>query len=270
MKLALDTFKIYIHRWYQQHGRHELPWRVTSDPYHIMISELMLQQTQVERVIPKYTKFLLHFPDTKTLANASLAEVLVLWQGLGYNRRAKYLHQTAQKIVSTDNKFPNDFSTLISLPGIGNYTAAAIMNFAFGVATPLIETNVRTVFLYHFFPDQKDVDDVQLLPFIEESLDHAHPREWFWALMDYGAYLKKAVSNPNRRSKQYAKQSTFSGSKRQVRGAVIRFLSTNVNANRLELESAIAGDMKFLPDVLHDLKNEKLIRERSGRFSLAV
>ncbi|MFZ1721766.1 MAG: A/G-specific adenine glycosylase [Microgenomates group bacterium] len=265
-----SSFQTYIQRWYNLYGRHELPWRQTTDPYHILVSELMLQQTQVERVVPKYTEFLLHFPNTKALASASLADVLKKWQGLGYNRRAKYLHKTAQLIVESGNSFPNTHSTLLNLPGVGNYTAAAIMNFAFDEPTPLIETNIRTVYLYHFFPDDAKVSDVVLLPLVEASLDYAYPREWFWALMDYGAYIKKVVPNPSLRSAQHIKQSKFSGSKRQVRGAVIRHLSNNLDATRLELELAITGNLLFLPEVLLDLQKEKLIEEHGGRFSLAV
>ncbi|HNS65921.1 MAG TPA: A/G-specific adenine glycosylase, partial [Candidatus Woesebacteria bacterium] len=185
-KQEIESFQRYITIWYQKYGRHTLPWRLTTDPYAILVSELMLQQTQVSRVIPKYKVFLKRFPNLKSLKSSSLADVLIFWQGLGYNRRAKYLWQLAK----TTQILPSSQVELEKLPGIGPYTASAICAFAFNQPTPMIETNIRSVFLYHFFPDQKNVSDRDLVPLVSSAVDQSNPRRWYWALMDYGSYLK--------------------------------------------------------------------------------
>lgn len=146
---------------YQRHGRRSLPWRRTKNPYYILVSEIMLQQTQVDRVIPKYTSFLKQFT-VKRLSEASLGDVLREWQGLGYNRRAKLLHQCAIQIGNEyKGKFPKTHAELMKLPGIGHYTAGAIMAFAYNSPVPIIETNIRTVFIHHFFHDATDISDEQ-------------------------------------------------------------------------------------------------------------
>lgn len=211
---------------YKTAGRHDLPWRQTYDPYQILVSELMLQQTQASRVITKYEAFIAQWPTVQQLAAASLADVLKAWQGLGYNRRAKFLHQCAQVITAEQaGSFPTTRAQLETLPGIGPYTAGAILAFAFNQPVVLIETNVRRVFLHHFFPAKEQVTDTQLYPYIERTVSSKQAREWYAALMDYGAYLKRAVPNPNRRSRHYSKQSAFVGSDREIRGAIIRLLS---------------------------------------------
>jgi A/G-specific adenine glycosylase len=222
---------------YRQQGRHDLSWRKTNDPYKILVSEIMLQQTQVTRVLPKYKAFLKQFPTTKKLAEASLGEVLVAWQGLGYNRRAKFLKQAAEAVMGEHKgKWPKILPELRALPGIGSYTAGAVVNFAYNEPVPLIETNVRTVYIHHFFHDKEGVSDTELLPIIERTLDTKNPREWNWALMDYGSHLKETVGNLSKRSKHYTKQSTFKGSDRQIRGAILRELAkgplTEINLYR--------------------------------------
>lgn len=253
--------------YFNKHGR-DMPWRQpdadgTFDPYKIMVSEIMLQQTQVSRVTPKYQAFIERFPTVVSLAQVSLAEVLKMWSGLGYNRRAQYLHKAAQAIG--DKPFPQTLQNLVALPGIGVNTAAAILNYAYNQPTPFIETNIRTVYIYHYFSNHiGPVSDKQLLPHIEETMDREHPREWFWALMDYGAYLKSTVGNLSRDSQHYAKQSTFHGSRRQIRGQVIRLL------NRAPLDSA--GLAQQIPDerleaVLADLMNEGLIIRHKNLYN---
>ena len=212
---------------YKKHGRHDLPWRKTKDPYKILVSEVMLQQTQVERVVPKYKAFLKRFPDVVSLAEAPLGDVLALWSGLGYNRRALYLQKTAKAIVAEHGgKFPKDAETLEKLPGIGPYTARAVATFSHDAPYIFIETNIRRVFIHAFFPEAQKVADEKLFPLIAGALPKkASPREWYWALMDYGAHLKKIVQNPNQRSAHYSKQSKFEGSVRQLRGEFLRTLS---------------------------------------------
>ena len=205
---------------YKKEGREHLPWRKTKDPYKILVSELMLQQTQVERVIPFYNRFLKTFPSARALARASLSQVLQHWQGLGYNRRAKFLHQAA-KIIAKDGFVGQ------KLPGVGSYTAGAIAAFAFNKPEVFIETNIRTVFFHHLFQGESlEVGDNELLPLVAEALKKSkmQPREFYAALMDYGSYLKKQGVRLNNKSKHYTKQSTFEGSARQLRGAILREL----------------------------------------------
>lgn len=251
---------------YYRHHARNLPWRQPEadgsfDPYKILVSEIMLQQTQVGRVIPKYRSFLKQFPDATALSESSLADVLQAWSGLGYNRRAKFLHQASQQLA---HGFPQNLKELVKLPGVGVNTAAAIMNYAFNKATPFIETNIRTVYIHHYFNDHIEVDDKQLMPLIVETLDHEHPREWFWALMDYGSHLKLTVGNLNRNSKQYAKQSRFEGSRRQIRGQVLRRL---VDPQSLQKLSAAIPDER-LGQVLEDLLKEGLIVKNKSLYQL--
>ncbi|MDR2898289.1 MAG: A/G-specific adenine glycosylase [Spirochaetaceae bacterium] len=220
----LNEFRQAIWDNYRRNPR-RFPWRETSDPYEILVSEIMLQQTQTERVIPKYTAWLEAFPNASSLAKASLPEVLRLWNGLGYNRRARFLQEACRIVTEkSGGVFPRDPDELDALPGIGPYTARAVAAFAFGSPEVFIETNIRSVYIFFFFPDAEKVDDKELLPLIEQTLDREHPREWYYALMDYGAALKKSVKNPSRRSSSYAKQSKFDGSLRQARGAILRAL----------------------------------------------
>lgn len=271
------SFQNFVLRFYQKHGRHELPWRQTDDPYHILVSELMLQQTQVVRVIPKYESFMQRFPSIFTLSQASLSEVLTFWQGLGYNRRAKFLWQLAQKIANSQTKkFPKTESELLQLPGVGLYTASAILSFAYNQPTTIIETNVRTVFLHHFFPMQTEVPDSRLLPLIRQTLYTPNPREWYWALMDYGAYLKKILPNPSRKSKHHTKQSTFKGSLRQVRGEIIRILVQKNTLNNesttitlTELKQKITGNRLHFEEALEQLISEQLITKNKNKVCLS-
>jgi A/G-specific adenine glycosylase len=203
----------------------QLPWRDTADPYAITVSEIMLQQTQAGRVIPKYTAFIQRFPDWQTLAQANPTKVLQYWQGLGYNRRGLNLQKLAQIVCETyAGKIPMDRAVLKSLPGVGAYTSGAIITFAANLPEVFIETNIRRVYLHHFFPETADVSDTQLMPLIAETVDTHNPRIWYYALMDYGAYLGQVHKNANVRSKHYAKQSRFAGSIRQLRGKLVRLL----------------------------------------------
>jgi A/G-specific adenine glycosylase len=204
----------------------DMPWRVDTRPYYVLVSELMLQQTQVDRVIPKFNAFISRFPDEYQLAQATLADVLTLWSGLGYNRRAKFLYESAKKIVTEFNGvFPESYSDILSLPGVGPGTAGAIMTYAFNQPTAFIETNVRTVYFHHYFDDGEKVSDAQLAPVIARTLDHDHPREFYWALMDYGTWLKKNGAGRISQSKHYTKQSPLKGSIRELRGVIIKQLT---------------------------------------------
>ncbi len=222
----------------------DLPWRRTYDPYAIWISEVMLQQTQVSRVDGRWQRWLERFPTVDALAAAAPSDVLEEWQGLGYNRRALSVHRAAQAISEAGGVFPQDPKELVKLPGIGPATAAGIRAFAFNLHGVYLETNVRTVFLHELYPQAEGVPDSELVPLVEltcpasvtnaadTAVDTAAnadeteltPRSWYYALLDYGAYLKKTIPNPSRRSKSHVKQSRFEGSHRQKRAELLRVL----------------------------------------------
>ena len=217
--MTTDDFQALIH----QKGRElyrPMPWRDQPTLYYVLVSELMLQQTQVARVLTKFREFTAEFPDVQSLAAAELTEVLRAWQGLGYNRRARYLHQTAHAIATGAPVTTLD--DLVALPGIGINTAGAIINYVYQIPTPFIETNIRTVYLNHFFMDQTAVADRDILPIVERTMDQANPRQWFWALMDYGSELKAQGKGKLFASRHYTKQSQFAGSLRQMRGEILR------------------------------------------------
>jgi A/G-specific adenine glycosylase len=223
----------------------DMPWRQTDDPYKIMVSELMLQQTQVDRVVPKYEEFILRYPDVLTLATAPLADIISLWNGLGYNRRAKFLHDSAVKILTDFNgKVPESYEGLLSLPGIGPNTAGAILAYGFDQPAGFIETNIRTVYFQHFFEDSHLITDDELRQVVRDTVDTEHPREWFWALMDYGSYLKRQGSGQLDKSAHYKKQAPLKGSVREVRGQIIRAL-TKDSMSEDELREDVTGDERF-------------------------
>ena len=231
----VKSFQKVINQYYLQHKR-PMPWRDTVDPYCILVSEFMLQQTQAERVLLKYGPFITRFPDFQTLSRAGLKEVLAAWQGLGYNRRAINLKETAEEIISRySGKVPESTEELIQLPGIGKATAGAILAFVFNKPSVFIETNIRRVFIHFFFQDKKDIQDKEIMPLVEKTLDHENPRHWYYALMDYGTMLKKQGSNPNRKSAHYSRQAPFEGSNRQARGAILRHLLNNGTMEEYEL-----------------------------------
>lgn len=252
-----------VWQFYKSEGRHTLPWRQDTHPYKVLVSELMLQQTQVERVIPKFEAFIEKWPTVQALAQASLGEVLQQWQGLGYNRRAKFLHQTAKVVADElDGVFPDTRESLLTLPGVGPYTAGAIQAFSFNSPVVLIETNVRRVYIHHFFTLAEAVSDAEILPLVEKTLPKDSARDWYSALMDYGTHLKKTVVNPNRRSAHYTKQAKFVGSDRQIRGAIIKLFSQNI---RLDEQSVVlrlseyekARVVKQLQSLMHEGMLEK-------------
>lgn len=258
-----------VFTYYEQHGRHDLPWRVsdatgTCDPYAVLVSELMLQQTQVNRVLPKYVRFLELFPTVADLAQADMGDVLRAWQGLGYNRRAKYLRQAAQAI-SAAGAFPDSQSGLTALPGIGVNTAGAILAYAYNLPAIFVETNVRTVYIHHFFPEQANVSDTCIRDALEHTLDRTRPREFYWALMDYGTHLKHTVGNVSTRSAHHKKQPAFEGSRRQVRGRLVRALAGG-DYSAAQLLQAV--DDSRVPDVLADLCREGLVVQRRQRYRL--
>ena len=266
-KPAVTQFKKIIWSFYLNHKR-EMPWRKTRDPYKILVSEVMLQQTQVSRVLKKYPQFIEAFPDVKSLAKAPLKRILSVWQGMGYNRRALALKNIADSVTKEyGGVIPDDPILLENLPGIGKNTAGAIVAFAFNKPVVFIETNIRRVFIYHFFKNRHSVHDKDILPLIGETLDRKNPREWYWALMDYGSALSKTVVNPNKKSRHYAKQKPFKGSNREVRGLIIRILLKKGSLPPTQLKAHI--DRPELRKNLNDLVREGFLKKQRNAYSLA-
>lgn len=262
-------FQSLIWTHYHTHGR-SMPWRGEKSPYKVLVSEIMLQQTQVSRVTEKYREFLKRFPVIQSLANAKLSEVIIVWQGLGYNRRARFLHEFAKEVVAKHKgKIPSDYDQLLSLPGIGKGTAGSLSAFAFNLPVVFIETNIRRVYIHQFFPKKETVSDSELLPLIEQTLDTSNPREWYYALMDYGVYLKSQVPNPNVRSKHYVKQSKFDGSNREVRGAIVRFLTKQTKVGKISLHKALGFELPRFETALSGLMEEGLVIQNKGDILLA-
>lgn len=227
----------------------------------------MLQQTQATRVVGTYEQFIKRFPNVRSLAKARLSSVLKAWQGLGYNRRAKLLREAAQKIIAEHGgRAPRGIDALKKLPGIGPYTAAAVLVFAFNQPIAMIETNIRSVYLHHFFHGKKNVGDARLMPLIEQTLDARNPRKWYAALMDYGSYLKKTIPNPSRASRHHARQSPFAGSDRQIRGALIRLLIKKPKQTQAQLVRALDAEPKRAAAILNRMQSEGLIKKQDVLF----
>jgi len=233
-----------------------MPWREDTRPYHVLVSELMLQQTQVSRVIPKFEAFIAAFPDEEALARASLPDMLKLWQGLGYNRRAKFLHEAAKMIMNEyDGIFPDNEKDLLKLPGVGNNTAGAILAYAFNRPSIFVETNVRTVYIHHFFNDRFDVDDKEIIILLEKTIDQKNPRRFYQNLMDYGSWLKANGVKNISASKHYKKQSPLKGSLREMRGEILRRITRNETLHDLK------ADSRFQPAIDGLLRDELITKD---------
>jgi A/G-specific adenine glycosylase len=246
------TIKVFA----RTHTR-SFPWRQTTDPYHILVSELMLQQTQTARVVPKYEAFLKAFPTTRKLSVAPLSDVLRLWQGLGYNRRARFLQESAR--VMAKDGVPKTIEEFEALPGVGHYTARAVCAFAYNTHSLFFETNIRTVLIHHFFQKQEKVSDKDLLPYLEALIDKKEARFWYTVLMDYGAHLKTVQkSTGDRQSKGYKKQKPLKGSVREVRGEIIKLLTENKSISLSGLEKKYINDAR-LSKAIEGLQKDGLV-----------
>jgi A/G-specific adenine glycosylase len=260
------VFRKKVHDHFREHGR-DLPWRKRVNPYRVLISEIMLQQTQVDRVIEKYKEFLAAFPDFGALAKAPLPKLLSLWSGLGYNRRALALKALAQKVVAEhEGGLPPDREQLLALPGIGNYTAGAVLAFAFNKPVVFMDTNIRRVYIHEFFQDREGVHDDELIPLVERTMDPADPRTWYNALMDYGTMLKQQHANPNRRSAHYTRQSPFENSNRQVRGRILKVLVADAPLTALQIVKRVAMEAGRVKDNLVQMEKEGFIRKKGRLF----
>ncbi len=266
----IELFKKIIYDYYRNHKR-KFPFRERVTPYNVLVSEIMLQQTQTGRVVEKFLKFIQKFPDFLTLSSASLEEVLGIWKGLGYNRRAIALKKIAEIVINDFNgKLPDSLEILKSFPQIGHNTASSILAFAFNKAVFFIETNIRRVYIYFFFPDKNKIEDKEIMSIIKKTIDNNNPRKWYYALMDYGVMLKKTHPEINKRSVLYRKQSPFKGSTRQVRGKILKLL---INEGPMEItkiqERSKILDKERIKKILVQLKQEGFIESRDGIVKIA-
>ncbi len=264
------SFRDRVYSHYSLHGR-DLPWRNGAGPYGVFVSEVMLQQTQVDRVVPKYVSFLARFPGFRELAGAPLGDVLREWKGLGYNRRALALHRAAGIVADEwGGVLPADPARLERLPGIGKATAASICAYAFNLPVVFIETNVRAVFIHHFFRDSVGVSDRDILPLAEKTLDRDNPARWYNALMDYGVMLKRLHGNPARKSTAHRKQPAFGGSVRQARGLLLKQILERGSMRRSDMEAACGEDRERAMRAIAELEAEGfIVGDRRGRYRVA-
>ncbi|WP_342685974.1 MULTISPECIES: A/G-specific adenine glycosylase [unclassified Methanoculleus] len=264
---TMGLFQDLILSHYRAHGR-DLPWRQTTDPYRILVSEIMLQQTQVERVAVKYPEFIEQFPNFESLARAPKSEVLRVWQGMGYNRRAIALQKAAERVVEENGgRLPADVEALAALPGIGKATASAIVAYAFNMPVVYIETNIRRIFIHFFFQGREGVRDDAILPLVEQALYRENPGEWYSALMDYGTILKKRTANPNRRSASYTRQSRFEGSDRQVRGRILALVLDEGAVTEEQVILRVCENPGRVRKILGDLAREGFVAESEGTYT---
>lgn len=312
----IARFQQEIWRFYRNGGKRDFAWRGIDDAYAVLVSEMMLQQTQTGRVVPKFDEWMAAFPTAKAVAEASLSDVLSHWVGLGYNRRAVFLQKACREVCEKwGGAFPRTKEDLQSLSGIGPYTAGAVSTFAFNQPNVFIETNIRSVFIWYFFSNgmesalsalgevspaevalsapgkssvtegapsapsglsvtegvtpERKIDDKELLPLIEQTLVKDNPREWYYALMDYGADLKKRLPNPSRSSRHHVRQSRFEGSLRQARGAILRQLSLKGGRVSLLEISKIEGiDLPRLEKAGEKLIAEHLVSQDDGLYTI--
>ncbi|HEY1041523.1 MAG TPA: A/G-specific adenine glycosylase [Candidatus Paceibacterota bacterium] len=265
-------FRDHVLDWYTQHKRDHLPWRTNISLYGVHVSEVMLQQTQVDRVVGFYNRWLEKFPSYIALANAPIYEVYELWKGLGYNSRAKRLWDAAQNLKGVkESEAKSLFEHHAKIPGVGPYTQAAIETFVFNKKIPFIETNIRRVYIHHFFNDAADIHDNEILKLVAETLEYIDdPRTWYWALMDYGSTLPKVLKyNPNKQSKHYTKQSKFEGSLRQLRAKILFFVSST-GVHGMTRQSIIdefpQEGQDFIDEALAALLKDKLIQSKGDIF----
>ncbi len=271
----LDAFVRRVLESGREHHR-DFPWRRTRDPYAVLVSEVMLQQTQAHRVVPYYEEWLASFPTLEALAAAPLEAVLRLWQGLGYNRRAVALKRLSEQVVAAHRTsgeggpatLPDDELALRALPGVGPATSAGVLAFAFGRYAVYLETNVRTVVLHELLADRDGVSDREVAPLVAAAAARAEAagvdaRTWYHAMLDHGAYLKRVLPNPSRRSAHHARQSAFEGSRRQKRARLLRAVLDAPDAGLDALAPILGLDTAETLELLEALEREGFL-ERAG------
>lgn len=263
----IKAFQDEILTWWKNHAR-VLPWREDPTPYHVLISEIMLQQTQVARVIPKYHQFLATFPDIEILAQAETKELLRVWSGLGYNRRAIWLREAARQIQER-GEFPRTVKELRMLKGIGPYTSRSILIFAFNEDVAAVDTNIRRVFIASGFADECTTEK-ELQRLAEKILPKGRSSDWHNALMDYGSEVLTSLSTGIAPT---SKQPRFEGSSRQIRGRILQLLSERTSMDLESMRSALAATdcaREDLEGILKGLIADGLVEETgSGSYSIA-
>lgn len=266
---VVSAFQTFVRDYYHQEGR-DFSWRRTRDPYEILVSEVMLQQTPTGRVEKKYPEFLQSFPTVHDLAEAGFDDVLSLWRGLGYNRRAKSLKRSAEIIVDEHSgEVPRDLDELMELPGVGKSTASGVLAFAYDEPVVFVEVNIRRVFIYFFFPDREKVRDREMLPLVDGTLDRDDPRSWYYGLMDYGVTLKERHSDLHRKSARYRKQAPFEGSDRQIRGQILRLLLDQKSSTAKEIRQSLDAESDRVEENLCNLVEEGMVREQEGTYRVS-
>ncbi|MFX1235972.1 MAG: A/G-specific adenine glycosylase [Promethearchaeota archaeon] len=262
----LKTFQGIIYSYYKRSGRN-FPFRTDISPYNVLISEIMLQQTQTSRVADKFLEFINKFPNFNELANAKTNEILKVWQGLGYNRRALALKKIAKIVVNEyEGKLPEDINILKSFPQIGHNTASSILTFSFNKPTYFVETNIRRVYIHFFFRDKNLISDEEILPLVKKTLDFANPREWYYALMDYGVMLKKTHPELHKKSTHYRKQAKFEGSNREIRGKVLKMILREKNINETEIFKEVQRDRGTIREILNVLEDEGFMKKNGQNY----
>ena len=279
----LLIFKRTIWSHYAKHKR-PMPWRDNTSLYYVVVSEVMLQQTQVSRVLNKFETFVKRFPDFRSLAQARTRDVLKEWKGLGYNRRALYLKEVAENYVQTfghnrsrQTSKSLHFSQLkwleaTRLPGLGPNTVGAIKAYTFNTPSVFVETNIRSAIIHFFYKNSKaKIHDEDIVPILSHLLKDPrigrNPREWYWALMDYGSYLKKEFPNPSRKSAHHTRQKPFKGSNREARSHILELIMRKPTQF---IEIARHVGEKNLEKNLADLTREGFLNEKGGRYRIAV
>lgn len=283
-RLHMQTkFQNTVLKWYENNGRN-LPWRNTTNPYHILVSEVMLQQTHIERVIPKYEAFLHQFPSIEALARAPTSEVLRVWSGLGYNRRALFLQKCAQELMHEMN-FPQNEKELKKLHGIGKYTAAAILSFAYNKNVPVIDTNIHLLYKRLFYGSKSHIEALA-----KKHLPKGKSRHWHNALIDIGTLFcsskhprcsdcpltilcktagKKIKIEATRRKKTVV---PFSQSDRIVKGSILKLLmKKNYSAATLHKKIAemnVKRSKKKFTEILVQMQKECLVKKKRKAYTL--
>ncbi len=252
---------------YYREKKRRFPWRETTSPYATLVAEIMLQQTQASRVVPYFEKFIHQYPTVKKLSAASPAEVLQMWQGLGYNRRALFLHHAAKKVmVDFGGKVPRTLEELIQLPGVGVNTAGAILAYAYNLPAIFIETNIRKTIIHLFFSRQEKVSDQEITETMNKVIDQQHPREWYWAMVDYGSMLGSTKAVVNNRSAHHQKQNPFVGSKRFTRSQLLKYLLRS--PRRKDELLARFMSLPHVAQALDELLNEGFCVEQKGVITI--
>lgn len=259
-----EEFNLFLKKYYTEKKR-ILPWRENINSYHIFVSEFMLQQTQVSRVINYFNTFIEKFPTFNALSQAPQSAILESWSGLGYNRRAMYLHQGA-KVITEEYKelIPSCVKTLKKIKGIGEYTASALITYSYNIPTIFVETNIRTVCfsIFEQYFNEEKISDKNLIKLIQQIIDRENPREWYYAMMDLGTELKKILPQFHlKKSSSYQKQSLFRGSIREIRGKIIKFLTKNNQQKVIRKEVELLCKDPRVDTCITNLIKEGLIEE---------